>query len=126
VLRSGHIVCARADNSPDFATQIRLHHPDLIIVQEFLPGLENLCDVTQAAGIPIPAIVVLDRNDGSLPERFDSADVLAVLQEPIRDSDLIPLIPLVMDRSNERRALREAIDLLKTEIGRQPSSHPRQ
>jgi AmiR/NasT family two-component response regulator len=110
----GHAVCLHAADAREFVEQAQKCRPDVIIVQEFLPdanGLEAANDV--AGDDAIPMIVIIDRHNGVLLESRDSANVLAVLQEPVRSVDLMPIVPLAVQHFNRLQALRESIALFK-------------
>ncbi len=123
VVHLGHAVCFHAANGVEFVKQARQHRPDLIIVQEFLPDEEGLIAVKQAAcETAIPLIVVIDRHDGQLFDHPESSNVLAVLQEPVRYSDPLPVISLAMQQFQRLKVLRESLQQLKQELG-EPESH---
>ena len=118
VSQLGHAVCVYAANAREFVQQSRQRRPDLIIVQESLPDRNGLQAVKEAAGdAAIPTIVVIDRHNSVLLEHPDSGNVLAILQEPVRSSDLMPLIPLVVQHFTRIQALRESLALLREALG---------
>jgi two-component system, response regulator PdtaR len=117
VLELGHAVCFHACSGDELIKQSRMNRPDLIIVQEFLPDMNGLQAVEQLAGTAaIPAIVILDRHNGKLLEQTGASNVLAALQEPVRASDLIPIVPLAMQHFRRVQELRERIELLKAAL----------
>lgn len=118
VSRLGHDVCFHSGTGRELVEQSRLSPPDLIIVQQSLPDMNGRQAAKRAAGeTAIPTVVVLDRHDGCLLDDPDSDNVLAVLQEPVRVSDLIPVIPLAMKHFQRLQELQESIALLKVALG---------
>ena len=65
---------------------------------------------------PIPTIVLVDGSDGELADCPEFANVLAVLAEPVRQADLVPMVPLVMQRSRQLEDLRAEISGLREEL----------
>jgi AmiR/NasT family two-component response regulator len=81
--------------------------PDLLIVKEELPDMRGLKAASDASkGEAIPTIVLVDGSDGELADCPESANVLAVLAEPVRQADLVPVVPLVMQRFRQFEDLR--------------------
>ncbi len=87
-------------------------------MQEFLPDEQGLEAVKHfAGGTAIPAIVIIDRHNGQLFEHPESGNVLAVLQEPVRYSGLLPIIPLAIPQFQRLKSLRESLKQLNEELG---------
>lgn len=108
IAQLGHAVCVHAGTGAELIDSSQ--RPDLVIVQETLPDRDGLQAVREACGdVAIPTILVLDPKDGRQLVQPEAANVLAVLHEPVRSSDLIPVIPLVMQRFAELQALRKEI-----------------
>ncbi len=118
VVHMGHAVCIQAANAAELVKQAQQNRPDLMIVQEMLPDDEGLKAVQQASGeTAIPTIVIIGRHGGQLLEHPNSANVLAVLQDPVRYSDLLPVIPLAMQQFQRLKALREILKQLEEGLG---------
>lgn len=121
VVESGHSVQTHARDGAELKEQIGRNRPDLVIVQESLPDISGLEAVRQTWGQgAIPMVVILDRHNGRLMDLPDASSVLAVLQEPVRSADLIPLIPLAIRRFAELRDLRQRADQLLCELDNLP------
>ncbi|MFQ5734690.1 MAG: ANTAR domain-containing response regulator [Planctomycetaceae bacterium] len=121
----GHHVCCEATNGRRFLETSKSQRPDLMIVQEYLPDMDGLHAATEAArGDEIPIVLVVAAHDGSLVARRESGNVLAVLRGPIRQSDLMPVIPLVMHRFEQLQALRESVRSLELELDGAPRERP--
>lgn len=125
VVQQGHVVQLHAQNGQELVERTETDRPDLIIIQETLPDRPGLEAVRQACGGgAIPLIVVLDRWNGQLLGQRGSANVLAVLQEPIRSADLIPIIPLALQRFEQLQDLRSRADELLRELDALPAEPP--
>lgn len=112
VAQLGHAVCVHAGSGRELIDSSR--RPDLVIVQETLPDMNGLHAVHEAVGdVAIPIIVVLDAQNGRLLRQQDSQGVMAVLNEPVRSSDAIPVIPLAMQQFEQLQAVRDRVELLK-------------
>ena len=117
VSQLGHAVCFHAGTGRELIESARTRRPDLVVVQEYLPDMDGLQAATEAArGDAIPTIVVVATHDGALVERRDSENVLAILREPVRQSDLTPVLPLVMNRFSQLQELRNEIESLQWEL----------
>lgn len=125
VVALGHTVQAHARDGTELKELIGRYRPDLVIVQETLPDISGLEAVREIWGEgAIPMIVVLDRHNGRLLDLPGASDVLAVLQEPVRSADLIPVIPLAIERFAELRDLRKRADDLLCELDNLPDDSP--
>lgn len=123
VSQLGHSVCLHASTGRALIDAAGTHNLDLIIVQETLPDMDGLQAVQEfCGGEDIPTIVVLDARNGRLLEQEGAKNVLGVLQEPVRSSDLIPVIPLVMQRFEKLQELLRYQQDLQAELNDLSSS----
>lgn len=116
-LQLGHTIGYEGDSAREFIERAHTTLPDLILIQDRLAdgsGIAALHEVCREE--PIPAILVLNNQDGPLLEPSEMDFVLAVLHEPVRSPDLIPLIPLVMRQFIQQQELRERIALLEKQM----------
>jgi two-component system, response regulator PdtaR len=117
VTQLGHSVCFEATNARQFVEKSKSHRPDLMIVQDRLPDGEGLQAAREAArGDTIPTILIIGTHNGELVDRAKSENVLAVLHEPVRQSDLAPALAIAMQRFEQLQKLRNQIDSLKHEL----------
>lgn len=117
VLQMGHTVCFLGGSGRELIEHACNPRPDLIILQARLPegsGIDVLAEVCGEEAIPI--ILLLNRQDEPFVEPADAPPVLAVLPEPIRSTDLIPLIPLVMQQFAQQQKLRKGIAELEKQM----------
>jgi len=117
VTQLGHSVCFEATNARQFVEKSQSHRPDLMIVQDRLPDGEGLQAARDAArGDAIATILIIGTHNGELLDRAKSENVLAVLHEPVRQSDLVPALALVMWRFERLQKLRNQIKSLEHDL----------
>lgn len=112
----GHEVVVQAKNGLELIKECRTTHPDLIITDITMPGIDGLDAVTQIQGTGlVPVIVVSAHHDPEFTQRAIQNHVLAYLVKPIKKKYLEPAISLVVQRFKEFETLRqEANDLRQT------------
>lgn len=102
----GHDVVGVAETGQQLVELARDNHPDLIITDVEMPGIDGLEALKQiSAEHPVPGIVVSAHNEPEFIERAAKSTVLAYLVKPIKKEDLPPAIALAMQRFRELEAL---------------------
>lgn len=117
VLQEGHTVCFEGASCRELVDHAPGMRPDLVILQERLPdgsGIEALGELDTEEAVPV--ILVADHHDEDFLESPHAPPILAVLHEPARSSDLIPLIPLIMQQFAQQQMLRQQIAQMKRQI----------
>ncbi|WP_339688013.1 ANTAR domain-containing response regulator [Gimesia maris] len=110
----GHEVVVQARNGHALIEECRTTHPDLIIADITMPGIDGLDAVSQIQGTGlIPVIVVSAHHDPEFIQRAIQNHVLAYLVKPIKKKDLEPAISLVVQRFKEFETLRQEADDLR-------------
>ena len=111
VTELGHEVVALAKDGEELVVRCREAHPDLVITDILMPGMDGL-EATQKIGgeDPIPVIVVSTHHDSELIERALDNHVLAYLVKPIQEGELKTAIALVTRRFKEFQALQQQAD----------------
>lgn len=109
----GHEVVASAGTGEELVAQCRASHPDLVITDIKMPGLDG---IAAAASIfreqPTPVILVSAYHEPELIERAGAEGVFGYLVKPIKESDLPPAIAVAMGRFEQFQALQhEAANL---------------
>jgi response regulator NasT len=112
----GHEVVAVAETGPQLVEQCRKTHPDLVVADIRMPGLDG---IQAAAEInrerPVPVVLVSGYQDAQLLERAGNENVMAYLVKPVKTGDLVSAILLAAVRFEEHQAVRrEAADLRRT------------
>lgn len=110
----GHEVVVQAKNGQELIEECRTKHPDLIITDITMPGIDGLDAVTQIQGTGLlPVIVVSAHHDPEFTQRAIQNHVLAYLVKPIKKKDLEPAISLVIQRFKEFETLRQEANNLR-------------
>jgi response regulator NasT len=109
----GHEVVAAAQTGPELVAQCRATHPDLVITDIKMPGLDG---IAAAAEIfrerATPVILVSAYHDPELIDRAGAEHVFGYVVKPLKEADLPPAIAVAMRRFELFTAmLKEAADL---------------
>jgi response regulator NasT len=111
--RLGHLVASVAENGRQLVDQCRESHPDLIITDIRMPGLDGL-DAVGAIfrEYEVPTIIVTGYTEPEWVERTPAAGVFSFLLKPITERELEPAISLAWRQWEQFKSLRqEAADL---------------
>jgi response regulator NasT len=111
--RLGHQVVASAEDGRRLVELCRASHPDLIITDIRMPGMNGLDAVAELfRDQTVPVIVVTAHADPQWVEQAQVVGVFGYLLKPITEKDLMPAIALATLRFAQFQALRkEAADL---------------
>ena len=111
--RLGHHVASVAENGRQLVEQCRESHPDLIITDIRMPGLDGV-DAVGAIfrEYEVPTIIVTAHADPQWMERAPPTGVFSFLLKPITERELQPAIALAWRQWEQFKSLRqEATDL---------------
>ena len=104
VSKMGHEVVATAHHGQDALEQARLHHPDVILLDIQMPGMNGLVCAEQLSQLnPRPAIVFCTAYDQHALEAFKS-QAQAYLLKPI-DPQALPKPELLQDLKTQRHQI---------------------
>jgi len=115
----GYLVVGAASDGPSALKLVRSRHPDLLIIQDNLPGFSGL----EVARIVYedklaPVIVTTDYMHQDLIDRSREARAFAALVKPIEENVLLPAIELALGDYQEmfrlEKQLKELRDTLET------------
>jgi response regulator NasT len=111
--RLGHQIVAVAQNGRELVEECKAQHPDLVITDIKMPGMDGIEAAIQIyQDRPVPVILVSAYHDPQLIARAGSDHIMGYLVKPIEQADLEPVIALAMRRFEQFEALRqEAADL---------------
>ncbi len=111
--RLGYEVACVATNGKELVEQCRLSHPDVVITDVRMPGMDGLEAVESVSReLSVPVIVVTAYADAEWVERAQTAGVSNYLLKPITERDLGPAIRLARQQFDQMQALRkEATEL---------------
>lgn len=104
----GHVVVAVAETGQDLVEKCREQHPDLVIADIKMPGMDGIDAAAQIyRDRPIPVILVSAYHDEDFIRRAEENHILCYLVKPIKQADLEPAIAIVMRRFEQFQALRK-------------------
>ncbi len=115
----GYLVVGDASDGPGALKLVRTRHPDLLIIQDHLPGLSGL----EVARIMYedklgPVIITTDYMQQDLVEKAQEARVFSILLKPVEEHDLLPAVELAMGNYQEiiklEKQVKELRDTLET------------
>ena len=109
----GYEVVGETGRGDEAIELVRELHPDLVILDIKMPGLDGLSAARYVAGERMAAVLILTAfSQRDLVEQARDAGALAYLVKPFQKSDLIPAIEIALGRFAELSALeREVADL---------------
>jgi two-component system, response regulator PdtaR len=109
----GYDVVGETGRGDEAIELVRDLHPDLVILDIKMPGLDGLSAARQVAGERLAAVLMITAfSQRELVEQARDAGALAYLVKPFQKSDLIPAIEVALGRFAELTALeRDVVDL---------------
>ncbi|AEG59103.1 ANTAR domain-containing response regulator [Desulforamulus ruminis] len=110
----GYLVVGDASDGPTALMLVRTRNPDLLIIQDNLPGVNGL----EVARILYedklaPVILSTDYMQQELVEKAKEARVFAVLVKPIEEQALFPAVELALGNYQEIIRLEKQVEELK-------------
>lgn len=102
----GYLVVAETGRGDEAVELVRLHQPDVVILDIKMPGTDGLAAAEQITSERLAAVVLLTAfSQRDLIVRARDAGALAYLVKPFQRSELVPAIELAIARFRELRAL---------------------
>ncbi|MFN3649690.1 MAG: diguanylate cyclase [Armatimonadota bacterium] len=121
----GYHVCGRALNGEEAVELARQHHPDVIMMDVVMPGMDGIRATERIMReAPAAVIVLTGLGDDETVRRAMDAGASGYLVKPIRDEQLAPAIAMALLRYAENRemqATRELAEQLQAERDRAQS-----
>ncbi len=113
----GYLIVGEASDGPAALKLVRSRDPDLLIIQENLPGLSGLevAYIMHEDKIG-PVIVMTDYLQQDLIEKAKEARVANILVKPFEDHHLLPAVELALSNHQEIVQLEKRIKELKDTI----------
>ncbi len=113
----GYDVVGEAGDGIEALEMVKLHRPDVVIVDIKMPRMDGLEAARQIVGDRLAAIVVLTAfSQRDLVEQAREAGALAYLVKPFKQSELMPAIELAVARFRELVALSEQSESLADQL----------
>lgn len=104
----GYEVVGETGRGDEAVALVREHHPDLVILDIRMPGLDGLAAAREIAGDGQAAVLILTAfSQRNLIEQARDAGVMAYLIKPFTKTELIPAIEVARGRFEETRAIKQ-------------------
>ena len=107
---TGFQVVAETGRGDEAVTLVSEHHPDLVILDIKMPGLDGVSaarEIARTQDIPILLLTAFSQRD--LIQDARDAGVAAYLVKPFRKAELIPAIDKILNEAREDRAIAEEL-----------------
>jgi AmiR/NasT family two-component response regulator len=110
----GYDVVGETGRGDEAIELVRRLHPDLVILDIKMPGLDGLSAARQIAGERLSAVLMVTAfSQRELVEQARDAGALAYLVKPFQKSDLIPAIEVALGRFAELTSLERDVEDLQ-------------
>ncbi len=109
----GYSVVGEAGRGDEAVALVREHHPDLVILDIKMPGMDGLTAAREISGEQGTAVLILTAfSQRDLVDQARDAGALAYLIKPFQKEELLPAIEVAFARFLELRALAEENEVL--------------
>jgi AmiR/NasT family two-component response regulator len=117
LVEEGYDVVGETGRGDEAIELVRDLHPDLVILDIKMPGLDGLSAARHVAGERMAAVLILTAfSQRELVEQARDAGALAYLVKPFQKSDLIPAIEIALGRFTELSLLDRDITELQERL----------
>ena len=117
LVAQGYDVVGEAARGDDAVDLVRELHPDLVILDVKMPGLDGLSAARLIAADRLAAVLVLTAfSQRELVAEARDAGALAYLVKPFQEKDLVPAIEVALARHAELVALERNVDDLQERL----------
>ncbi len=102
----GYLVVGEAGRGEEAVALVREHHPDLVILDVKMPGMDGLTAAREIQSGARTAVLILTAfSQRDLIEQARDAGALAYLVKPFQKEELLPAIEVALGRFAEMQAL---------------------
>ena len=113
----GYEVVGETGRGDEAVALVRLHKPDLAILDIRMPGMDGLSAAREITSERHAAVLILTaHSQRDLIEEARDAGALAYLVKPFQTSELIPAIEVALGRFHEMKALAEQNESLEEQL----------
>lgn len=110
----GYLVVGEASDGLSALKMVRTRHPDLILIQDQLPGLNGLEVARIAYEDKLgPVIVITEYLQQDLIEKAREARVFSILQKPLQEREVFPAVELALANYQEIVRLEKQVKELR-------------
>jgi response regulator NasT len=113
----GYEVVGQTGRGDEAVELVRKHHPDLVILDIKMPGMDGLQAAAEINSERLAAVLILTAfSQRDLIDQARDAGALAYLVKPFQRSELIPQIEIALGRYREMKALAEEVKSLEESL----------
>ena len=113
----GYEVVGETGRGDEAIELVRLHLPDVVILDVKMPGLDGLSAAREITADRLAAVLILTAfSQRDLIEQARDAGAMAYLVKPFQRSELIPAIEVAIGRFRELKALVEQTQSLEEQL----------
>jgi response regulator NasT len=113
----GYEVVGQTGRGDEAVELVRKHHPDLVILDIKMPGMDGLQAAQEINSERLAAVLILTAfSQRDLIDQARDAGALAYLVKPFQRSELIPQIEIALGRYKEMKALAEEVKSLEESL----------
>jgi response regulator NasT len=113
----GYEVVGQTGRGDEAVELVRKHHPDLVILDIKMPGMDGLQAAAEINSERLAAVLILTAfSQRDLIDQARDAGALAYLVKPFQRSELIPQIEIALGRYKEMKALAEEVKSLEESL----------
>jgi response regulator NasT len=113
----GYEVVGQTGRGDEAVELVRKHHPDLVILDIKMPGMDGLQAASEINSERLAAVLILTAfSQRDLIDQARDAGALAYLVKPFQRSELIPQIEIALGRYREMKALAEEVKSLEESL----------
>jgi len=113
----GYEVVGETGRGDDAVELVRKHHPDLVILDIKMPGMDGLSAAREITSERLAAVLILTAfSQRDLIDQAREAGALAYLVKPFQKSELLPALEIALGRFTEMRALEQEVKTLEEQL----------
>lgn len=113
----GYEVVAETGRGDEAVRLVRLHQPDIAILDIKMPGLDGLSAAREIAGERLAAVLILTAfSQRDLIERARDAGALGYLVKPFQKAELLPAMEVALGRFREMKSLHDQATSLEAQL----------
>jgi AmiR/NasT family two-component response regulator len=113
----GYEVVGETGRGDEAVELVRLHHPDLAILDIKMPGMDGLTAAKAISSERLAAVLILTAfSQRDLIDQARDAGALAYMVKPFQKSELLPAIEIALGRYQEMKALAQEVKSLEDQL----------
>jgi AmiR/NasT family two-component response regulator len=113
----GYEVVGETGRGDEAVELVRKHHPELVILDIKMPGMDGLTAAREITGERLAAVLILTAfSQRDLIDQAREAGALAYLVKPFQKSELLPAMEIALGRFREMKVLAQQVESLEEQL----------